>query len=84
MSTANLLRVAEVAKRLGLSSSKIYQLVTDRKISCRRIDGAIRFEETDLAEFLESTKRGRKSADGWPKRADPRNRQKVPRGKDWF
>ncbi len=84
MTTAKSLSVAEVADRLGLSASTVYQLVAERKMSHRRIGGAIRFEESDLAEFLEATKRGRKSADGWPKQADPRTRQKVPRGKDWF
>jgi excisionase family DNA binding protein len=50
------LTVAQAAKRLALSPSKVYRLVAARRIPHHRFDGAIRFSESDLEEYLESTK----------------------------
>lgn len=84
MSNSNLLRIADVAERLRVSASKVYELVAKRKIAHRRIDGAIRFEEADVREYLQSTKHGRKSAESWPARTNPRQGQKINRSKTWF
>ena len=50
-----MLTVKEVAQRLNVSQSCIYQLVETGKLPHHRIGigrGAIRFTETDLADYL--------------------------------
>ena len=84
MEMSNLLNVTDIAKRLRLSVSMVYQLVAERKISHRRIGGAIRFAESDLEEYLESVRHGRKSGENWSKKTNRRNRRTVNRNKDWF
>jgi excisionase family DNA binding protein len=44
--------VNEAAKRIGISSSKLYQLVAARQISHYRIGGKIVFSDEDVAAFL--------------------------------
>ena len=46
--------VNEVARRIGISASKVYQLVSARRIAHYRIGGKIIFSEPDVASFLES------------------------------
>jgi excisionase family DNA binding protein len=45
--------VKEAAKRLGISQSKLYQLVSVRKIAHYRVGGKIVFAEADLTSYLE-------------------------------
>ena len=54
-----MLKVREVAERLKVSVSKIYELVEKGKLAHHRIDGAIRVSEDQLADYLEKTKRER-------------------------
>lgn len=54
-----LLKVSEVAKRLNLSASKVYQLIERNQLPHYRLDGAIRVSEEQLADYLESAKRER-------------------------
>lgn len=54
-----LLRVAEIAKRLSISSSKVYQLIEKGELPHHRIGGAVRVSEEQLAAYLEVTKRDR-------------------------
>jgi excisionase family DNA binding protein len=49
-----MLTVKEAAKRLGISQSKLYQLVSERKIAHYRVGGKIVFAEADLDAYLES------------------------------
>jgi excisionase family DNA binding protein len=44
--------VAETARRLGISASKLYQLVGARRISHHRVDGKILFTDEDIETFL--------------------------------
>lgn len=44
--------VKEAAKRLGVSQSKLYQLVSKRKIAHYRVGGKIVFSESDLDDYL--------------------------------
>jgi excisionase family DNA binding protein len=44
--------VIETSKRIGISPSKLYQLVAARKIGHYRIGGKIIFHEDDIAAFL--------------------------------
>lgn len=46
--------VAEAAKRIGISASKLYQLVAARRVSHARVDGKIILSDQDIAEFLAS------------------------------
>jgi excisionase family DNA binding protein len=46
------LRVAEVAKMLGVSQQQIYKMVTAGRIPHFRIEGSIRFCPADLAEWI--------------------------------
>lgn len=80
----SLLRVADVAERLGLSASKVYQLVSEKKISHRRIGRIIRFDEVDLEEYREAIKCGRRAAETWSSKTEPREKQQAVRSKDWF
>lgn len=50
--------VREAAKRLGVSSSKMYQLASARRIAFYRIDGKIVFAEADVEAFLQSCRVG--------------------------
>ena len=49
----------QIAQRLNLSVSKVYELVESGQLSHHRLDGAIRVSEEQLAEYLEETKRER-------------------------
>jgi len=52
-----MLTVAEVAKRLTVSTALVYQLVAQGRLACYRIGlgrGAIRFAEADVSAYLES------------------------------
>ena len=70
-----MLKVGEVAKRLGLSISKVYQLVDRREIGHHRMDGAIRISEEQVAEYLEETRQDRGGSIR-PSRRPPRPRLK--------
>lgn len=74
-----MLKVAQVAERLNVSVSKVYELVAQNKISHVRVGGAIRFEESDISEFIECHRKGRKSAQSWQAKADPRPRLRFRR-----
>lgn len=55
-----MLKVSELAKRLNLSESKIYQLVEEGKLEHHRFGGAIRFSEEQIAAYLEETRQERR------------------------
>ena len=55
-----MLRVKQVAERLGLSESKVYEMVERGELPHHRFGGAIRVSEEQVAEYLESTKRERR------------------------
>lgn len=52
-----MLKVAQVAARLNLSSSRIYEMVEKGEITYHRIGGAIRFTEEAIETLLEETRR---------------------------
>lgn len=54
-----MLRVKEVAERLALSESKIYQLVRSGELPHYKIGGAVRVSEEQLLDFLTASKRER-------------------------
>lgn len=54
-----MLKISEVAKRLNLSGSKVYELVEQGKLGHHRMGGAIRVSEEQLQRFLDETKRER-------------------------
>jgi excisionase family DNA binding protein len=54
-----LLRVRDIADRLCLSMSKVYDLVETRQIGHYKIGGAIRISEEQLTEFLDQTRQER-------------------------
>ncbi len=54
-----LLKPRQLAERLNVSLSTVYGLIETGKIACHRIGvgrGAVRVSESQLAEYLESTK----------------------------
>jgi len=55
-----MLRVKQVAERLNLSESKVYELVERGELPHHRFGGAIRVSEEQVAEYLEATKRERR------------------------
>ena len=64
----NLVSVQALADRWGVSSSKIYEIKDD--IGYFKIDGAIRFSEQMIEEYLEQRRRGRKPA-AWTSKSVP-------------
>ena len=50
-----MLRVKQVAERLNLSLSKVYQLIDGCRLPHHRFGGAIRISEEQMAAFLEET-----------------------------
>jgi excisionase family DNA binding protein len=50
--------VAEVAKKIGVSCSKLYQLVSARAIAHYRIGGKIVFFDSDVDAYLASCRVG--------------------------
>jgi len=57
-----MLTVKEVAQRLRVSATCVYQLIDKRQLMCHRIGvgrGAIRICEADLAEFIGDCKERR-------------------------
>jgi excisionase family DNA binding protein len=65
--------VAEAAKKIGISSSKLYQLAAARAISHYRIGGKIVFFEADVEAYLASCRVGAVT----PKVAAPRVQLKL-------
>lgn len=54
-----MLTVKQVAERLAVSQTCVYQLIATGKLACHRIGigrGAIRVGEDDLAAFVESSR----------------------------
>lgn len=55
-----MLRVKQVAERLGISCALVYELTAQGKLPCYRIGigrGAIRFKDEDVEKYLRSCKR---------------------------
>ena len=50
--------VVQAAKRIGISASKLYQLVEARRIAHYRIGGKIVFAEADIDAFLATCRVG--------------------------
>ncbi len=58
-----LLKVADVAGRLGISIPHTYRLAASGELRCVRIGGkAVRFEETAVDRFIRDHRRGPKTA----------------------
>jgi excisionase family DNA binding protein len=49
---AQLLTVAEVCQRLKLGKSKVFELVATKQLESLKIDGARRFTEQQLDDFI--------------------------------
>lgn len=59
----NLLKVASVAERLGISIPHTYRLAATGEIPCIRIGGkAIRFEEAAVDRFIRGHRHGKGKA----------------------
>lgn len=54
----SMLRIKDAASRLGISPSKMYQLVTRRRVAHYRIDGKILFDESDLDGYKQRCRVG--------------------------
>lgn len=52
--TTPLLKPAEVAERLNIATSLVYQLVSDKKLASYRINSSVRISEDDLNDYLET------------------------------
>jgi len=50
--------VSEAAKRIGISASKLYQLVSARHIAHYRVGGKIIFSESDVDAYLATCRVG--------------------------
>ena len=54
---ARLLRVPEIAARLQISKSKVYELIETGAMPHYRIGGSVRVAEEQLAAYLDGVKR---------------------------
>jgi excisionase family DNA binding protein len=68
--TSNL-PVKAVARRLGISVSKLYQLAASRKISHYRIGGKLLFSQEDISAFLSGCRVGVAAAAATPQSRPP-------------
>lgn len=68
-------RVKQVAERLTLSASKIYEMIESGELPHHRFGGAIRVSEEQIVDYMNRTKRERTSA-APAKVAGPRPRLK--------
>jgi excisionase family DNA binding protein len=66
--------VAETAKRIGISASKLYQLAAARRIGHYRVGGKIVFSDDDVATFMQSCRVGTATPDIPALRTRPRLR----------
>ena len=74
-----MLSVEDLADKLGVSVSLVYELVAKRRIPCYRIGtgrGTIRFDEADVAAYLQSCRQSAASAVAAPirKRRSPKRK----------
>jgi len=61
-----MLTIKDVAARLSVSATCVYQLVASRKLTCHRIGvgrGAIRIRESDLEKFVDDCRQDRVGGD---------------------
>lgn len=71
-----MLTVKQASVTLGVSTTCVYQLVSQGRLACHRIGlgrGAIRISESDLSAFIESCRQSRQtpSEAGRPKQSKP-------------
>ena len=64
--------VREAAKRIGISASKLYQLLAAKRISHYRIGGKIVLSEADVEHFLETCRVAAAAAETVVTRERPR------------
>ena len=77
-----MLKVKQVAERLNVSPSKVYELIERDLLPHYRIGGAIRVSEGHLTEYLASNEHGTgEKAKVWPERTKPKLQSG---GRDWF
>lgn len=63
MTTDTLLRIGAVCDRTSLSERRIYELIRDGKFPVQvRIDGAVRWSEQEVSEWIEARKSERRTA----------------------
>ena len=55
MTTSKLLTINELGNILGLSRSKIYDLVSSKKIEALKIDRSVRFTQEAVDKFLKGS-----------------------------
>ncbi|MBI1346313.1 helix-turn-helix domain-containing protein [bacterium] len=70
-----MLRVSQVASRLNLSASKVYQLIDSGQLPHHRLGVSIRVSEEQLTAYLTETERRRSEPDP-PRPKLPRPRLK--------
>lgn len=68
-----MLRVSQVASRLNLSASKVYQLIERGQLSHYRLGASIRISEEQLTAYLMETERRRSV----PERPRARHRPRL-------
>ncbi|MBL7057806.1 helix-turn-helix domain-containing protein [Patescibacteria group bacterium] len=52
----NLIRPEELAKLLNVSKTSVYRIVESRAIPFFKIKGSLRFEKSDIADYLKSNR----------------------------
>ena len=71
-----MLRVRDIAKRLALSESKVYQLIRSGELPHYKLGGALRVSEEQLMDYLVASQKGRVEAPEVPPPA-PTTRPKL-------
>ena len=74
-----MLTVREVAARLRVSPTCVYQLIARRRLACHRIGagrGTVRVAEEDLDDYLHSCRKEKTKDEGNPRSPRPSRRLK--------
>ena len=60
------MKITEAAKKIGISTSMLYQMVAKRQIAFYRVGGRIIFSEDDITSFLAGCRVSATPADNIP------------------
>lgn len=71
-----MLKISEVAERLNLSPSKVYEIISSGKLIVHKFDGSLRVSEEDLGQYIQACRSGRQSEEPQKQSPTPRPRLK--------
>lgn len=70
-------RAREACEILGISHSKLYDLISQRRLPARKLDGVLLIRRIDIQEFIDNCPEARPDNEGQKKKR-PRGRRQRP------